>query len=343
MNICETPTSRFNKSNFSIRIYDDNDDDDESKKSAKRRGVFTGFFSNLFFMGPHSFDMNFIDTTATTPNVNESSQAGKNRQQEQEQEQEQEQQQQRLQSKYPFETATNVSEESTYSICSTSDDDDDESSAFIEVRNDYDHHGISTGKSSTTTAGGHQYPEDTNYIYTFRSRTNIIVHFLLELSMLKTHSKFIMFAIFFQFVHNCFTNIAYYYQTKLSAAQRVPLTDIGFALLPKLTGEWWMVSEYIFTVIVAFPAALTFSILFIRWKLPHGKPLYAVNILRRILMTLVCCQSLRIISFLVTTLPGASRQCLYHVPDNLTSQEMVHNVADPGGNPRYDIHIFTLI
>lgn len=172
------------------------------------------------------------------------------------------------------------------------------------------------------------------YIYTFRSRTNIIVHFLMELKMLVTHARFISFAILFQLVHNIFTNIAYYYHTKLSAAQRVPLADVGFAVLPKLKGEWWMVSEYIFLVILIIPSGLSVSILFIRWRSPIGKPLYAVQVLRRICMNLVACQTLRIISFLVTTLPGASRQCLYNVPDNLTSKEMIQGSADPSGNPR---------
>jgi len=172
------------------------------------------------------------------------------------------------------------------------------------------------------------------YIYTFRSRTNVIVHFLLEFAMLVTHARFLIFAILFQFVHNISTNIAYYYHSKLSAAQRVPLADVGFAVLPKLTGEWWMVSEYIFLVMLFLPVSLAVSIFFIRWRPPIGKPLYAVQILRRVCMTLVACQTLRIISFLVTTLPGASRQCLYNVPDNLTSKQMLEGAADPSGNPR---------
>eukprot|EP00560_Eucampia_antarctica_P006948 CAMPEP_0197824798 /NCGR_PEP_ID=MMETSP1437-20131217/2007_1 /TAXON_ID=49252 ORGANISM="Eucampia antarctica, Strain CCMP1452" /NCGR_SAMPLE_ID=MMETSP1437 /ASSEMBLY_ACC=CAM_ASM_001096 /LENGTH=284 /DNA_ID=CAMNT_0043424569 /DNA_START=371 /DNA_END=1225 /DNA_ORIENTATION=+ len=81
------------------------------------------------------------------------------------------------------------------------------------------------------------------------------------------------------------------------------------------------------------PVGLTLSVIIIRWRPPHRKPLYASMILRRVLMTLVACQTLRIISFLITTLPGASRQCLYSVPDDLTSKQMVEGAADPSGNP----------
>jgi PAP2 superfamily C-terminal len=75
------------------------------------------------------------------------------------------------------------------------------------------------------------------------------------------------------------------------------------------------------------------SILVVRWNPPHGRPLYSVPILKRLLITLTACQILRCISFLCTTLPGASRQCLYTVPDNMTRDEMLYGAAPDKGNP----------
>jgi len=136
-----------------------------------------------------------------------------------------------------------------------------------------------------------------------------------------------------QKVHAIMTNIAYYNQTKLSAAQRVPLRDIAFEALPTLTGSWWLLSEYIFWFMFCLSIGLILSIFLVRWSAPHGRSLYVCVIFRRILMTVVCLQVLRCISFLVTTLPGPSRQCLYEVPEYLNATQMIEGSADDSGNP----------
>mmetsp|Transcript_19586 Transcript_19586/g.28373 ORF Transcript_19586/g.28373 Transcript_19586/m.28373 type:complete len:520 (-) Transcript_19586:380-1939(-) len=167
----------------------------------------------------------------------------------------------------------------------------------------------------------------------FRSREQIIIHFLLELRMLRVDLAFIFLMVCFQAFHNAMTNLAYYYHTKLSAAQRVPLADMLFDVLPVFNGAWWMISEYIMLAFIAIIAVSIVSILGVRWNAPHGRPMYCISIIRRMLMTLVSCQFLRIVSFMITTLPGPSRQCLYHVPKDLTAEEMTEGPAPDAGNP----------
>ena len=166
-----------------------------------------------------------------------------------------------------------------------------------------------------------------------RSRTQLIVHFLMELHMLRRDIGIIAFGIVWQWVHSVFTNLAYYYHAQLTAAQRVPLQDIAFGFLPKLQGGLWMASEYLVYSMVAIIVLAILSILFISYSAPHGRPLYCIPILRRMLLTLVFCQTLRIISFMCTTLPGASRQCLYDIQPNTTLTELISGPAPLNGNP----------
>ena len=173
-----------------------------------------------------------------------------------------------------------------------------------------------------------------NYMFSLRSREQIIIHFLLEARMLYTDLFFILFATFYQFFHSAVTNIAYYQHAQLTAANRVPLRDIAFDLLPQLDGDLWIVSEYILLVIIVLAMSCVVSNLVVKWHAPHGRPIYSMQMARRIGVTLICCQTLRMISFLVTTLPGASRQCRYSVPGGLSGEEMVNGPAPEEGNPR---------
>ena len=143
----------------------------------------------------------------------------------------------------------------------------------------------------------------------------------------------IFFGAVFQWVHSVFTNIAYYYHTQLSAAQRIPLKDVAYDILPALTGSLWMVSEYLVYTMLGISVLGMLSCLLVKWKAPHGRPLYTVPIVRRWLVTLSCLQTLRCISFLITTLPGASRQCLYNIPESMSRDEMIYGAAHDRGNP----------
>jgi hypothetical protein len=155
----------------------------------------------------------------------------------------------------------------------------------------------------------------------------------MESKMLRTDLLFILFITFYQFFHSAVTNVAYYQHAQLNAANRVPLKDLAFDMLPPLDGDLWIISEYILFAILAISISCILSTLVVRWNAPHGRPIYAVQIVRRLGMTWIVCQTLRMISFLVTTLPGASRQCRYAVPDELTAFEMLNGPAPDGGNP----------
>ena len=171
------------------------------------------------------------------------------------------------------------------------------------------------------------------YAFVLRSRENVIIHFLMELRMLQIDLPFVLFTTFFQFFHSAITNVAYYQHAQLNAANRVPLQDIAFDYLPPLDGELWVVSEYIFLALLGVTLSCVLSNLIVKWNAPHGKPIYCMQIVRRLLMTWCVCQTLRMISFLITTLPGASRQCRYAVPEGLTSTEMLNGPAPEEGNP----------
>ena len=172
------------------------------------------------------------------------------------------------------------------------------------------------------------------YAFQLRSRENVIIHFLLELRMLQVDILFVLFTIFYQFFHSSITNIAYYQHAQLNAANRIPLRDIAFDYLPQLDGELWMISEYICYTLLGIAITCIVSNLVVKWRAPHGRPIYCMQIVRRLGLTLIVCQTLRMISFLVTTLPGASRQCRYAVPESgLTSDEMLIGPAPDEGNP----------
>mmetsp|Transcript_7879 Transcript_7879/g.11368 ORF Transcript_7879/g.11368 Transcript_7879/m.11368 type:complete len:610 (+) Transcript_7879:490-2319(+) len=166
-----------------------------------------------------------------------------------------------------------------------------------------------------------------------RSWDQIVTHFMLELRMLRRDACFITFVLIYQWVHSVFTNLAYYYHTQLTAAQRVPLMDAGFQALPLLKGSMWMISEYMVYSMVAIVVLSILLILVVRMYPPHGRPLYCIPIVRRMGMTLIVCQTLRIVSFMVTTLPGPARQCMYHVPEDMTRDEMLMGPAHSRGQP----------
>lgn len=182
-------------------------------------------------------------------------------------------------------------------------------------------------------SNGNSYHNQNSGIGRFRSREEIVLHFIMEINMLRRDWVIVFVGVLMQWLHSILTNIAYYYHTQLSAAQRTPLKDIAYEMLPEFKGSWWMVSEYLFLVMIVTFLVSCFSILIIRWNPPHGRPLYGVPIMRRFFMTLTCCQVLRCISFLITTLPGASRQCLYDVPEDMARDELVLGPAHDRGNP----------
>lgn len=168
-----------------------------------------------------------------------------------------------------------------------------------------------------------------------RTGDEMLAQAWIELAIFRKEFFFITFTFLWNFVHSIFTNIVYAFEAKLTAAQRVPLNDLGFNILPELSGSWWIASEYIFVGIILFPIFFALSNFFIKWRPPHQKPLYVALVFKRMLFNVFCCQCLRIVSFMVTTLPGASRQCLYDIEsmNNNTVFDLTHGPANEAGNP----------
>mmetsp|Transcript_6260 Transcript_6260/g.13533 ORF Transcript_6260/g.13533 Transcript_6260/m.13533 type:complete len:634 (+) Transcript_6260:238-2139(+) len=190
-----------------------------------------------------------------------------------------------------------------------------------------------SSNSLGTTAVTATASNNSNYAFTLRSREQIIIHILMELRMAYVDIVFLAFATFYQFFHSAVTNVAYYQHAQLSAANRVPLKDIAFEWLPSLDGELWIISEYFLFGIISISLFCVISNVILSWNAPHGRPIYSMQIVRRMGMTWIVCQTLRMISFLITTLPGASRQCRYSLPEGLTREEMVGMPAPDEGNP----------
>mmetsp|Transcript_20242 Transcript_20242/g.40867 ORF Transcript_20242/g.40867 Transcript_20242/m.40867 type:complete len:282 (+) Transcript_20242:182-1027(+) len=123
-----------------------------------------------------------------------------------------------------------------------------------------------------------------------------------ERPVLKRNYKMLIYCILFQWVHNLSTNIARF----LHIPRQVPLYDIGFVLLPSLgeNNEY----EYLCDVIFAICIGLTVLV----WLSPFvvkrtGQS--SVVMLSRFMAVLVSAQSLRILTFVMTDLPGPSPRC----------------------------------
>lgn len=127
------------------------------------------------------------------------------------------------------------------------------------------------------------------------------MEFLRQWPLFKERWKTILAGAAFQYVHAIFTQLAH----RMARPTAEPLHDLGFTLLPELgqNNEW--VSETIFNTMLASFLIWTFSPF---WQ-ESGKRFYTAVLYARVLVVLVICQSLRILSFTVTTLPSPNYHC----------------------------------
>mmetsp|Transcript_4085 Transcript_4085/g.5874 ORF Transcript_4085/g.5874 Transcript_4085/m.5874 type:complete len:323 (+) Transcript_4085:149-1117(+) len=126
-----------------------------------------------------------------------------------------------------------------------------------------------------------------------------------ELILLQLNYKIFILTILWQYVHSVATNVAYYLHV-----QRPPLADLGFELLPALTKRTQIISEIMFfTCLIATVAFLISPCIYPR------RNLYFTVMISRFSGTLVLAQTLRIVCFLVTTLPGPNYHCRPHSPE----------------------------
>ncbi|KAK9826213.1 hypothetical protein WJX74_000374 [Apatococcus lobatus] len=128
----------------------------------------------------------------------------------------------------------------------------------------------------------------------------IRLEFTIEWPMLLQRWKPIFFGAAFQYVHGIFTQLA----SRMHVPQEVPLPDLGFSIFPALGREQEWISELIFwTMFISF-ALWSFSPFVV-----ERKRFYTVVLYGRLLMVLVVCQTLRILSFTSTQLPGSNYHC----------------------------------
>jgi phosphatidylethanolamine phospholipase C len=129
-----------------------------------------------------------------------------------------------------------------------------------------------------------------------------IQHWQKERILMRQHYKLLLLCVFFQYVHSVATNVAY-----LLHVQREPLYDLGFAALPALSRQMQVVSEVMFFICVTCTILFALSPFVVRSR-PHPH-FYFTVMLARFGACLVLCQSLRIVCFLVTSLPGPNYHC----------------------------------
>ena len=138
-------------------------------------------------------------------------------------------------------------------------------------------------------------------------------------------------------VHSCFTNLVFYLESKLlTGAQRMPLHDLAFDYLPVVTGAWWHFTDYLIYSMLFSVGFLVIISTFVAFNFRERRPIHAVFVLKRYFQTIMILQTLRILSFMFTLLPGSSVQCLYTPTEAQLAgpaSDFVSGVADPAGNP----------
>jgi hypothetical protein len=169
-----------------------------------------------------------------------------------------------------------------------------------------------------------------------RSRPNAWAHFAVNLAVLAAEWKLLLFGVGWQLVHSTATNLVYYLEaTRLTAAQRLPLHDLGFEALPLLSGAMWGLSDFLLVTIIVFVVATVPLSLVVAFRKPDRKPLFIAFAARRFFLSLVILQTLRMVSFTVTLLPGSSYQCLYTLTDAQkagVAGRLAEGLAAPEGN-----------
>ncbi|DBA04919.1 TPA: hypothetical protein N0F65_006921, partial [Lagenidium giganteum] len=145
--------------------------------------------------------------------------------------------------------------------------------------------------------------------FQLRDKENFLRYVRIELQLLMAEWKVLLPCTIFQYVHGIFHNWAYYIQGHmLSIEQRFPLYDLGFKLMPELKEKDSHWSEYLVFGGVFAPAILLVLSIPVFRQNPR-KPRFMVIILKRVLLHLSIALSFRIISFMVTALPGPARHC----------------------------------
>ncbi|BBN14972.1 hypothetical protein MPTK1_6g15920 [Marchantia polymorpha subsp. ruderalis] len=127
----------------------------------------------------------------------------------------------------------------------------------------------------------------------------IVMETIVEWPLLLEKWRFLLFGLVFQYFHGVAARIAHYLHRPGPI-----LHDLGFDLLPELGPEKAWISETVFTFIFTTFVLWTFHPFVF-----NNKRFYTVYLWYRVLAMLVIAQTMRIVSFLVTQLPGPNYHC----------------------------------
>ncbi|KAM7259886.1 hypothetical protein ACFE04_015627 [Oxalis oulophora] len=120
-----------------------------------------------------------------------------------------------------------------------------------------------------------------------------------EIMILQENWRLILCGIIFQYIHGLAAHGVHYIHRPGPTLQ-----DTGFTLLPELGRNKAYVSETLFVFIFVSFTLWTFHPFIL-----NSKKIYTVHIWCRVLAYLVVCQSLRIVTFYATQLPGPNYHC----------------------------------
>ncbi|XP_015873922.2 phosphatidylinositol:ceramide inositolphosphotransferase 1 [Ziziphus jujuba] len=127
----------------------------------------------------------------------------------------------------------------------------------------------------------------------------ISTELFVEISLLAENWKYLLAGIFFQYLHGLAAHGIHYLHRPGPTLQ-----DAGFFFLPELGKQRAYMSESLFSTIFCSFALWTFHPFIFQ-----SKKIYTVLVWCRVLAFLVACQSLRIITFYSTHLPGPNYHC----------------------------------
>jgi len=120
-----------------------------------------------------------------------------------------------------------------------------------------------------------------------------------ERPILAKNYKFIITCIMFQCIHNLAANLA-----RFVHITQTPLYDLGFAIVPPLNPKYDFACDLVFSICTVITVVVWLSPFFDRKSI-----IFSTGILARFLGVLVLAQSLRILTFVMTDLPGPSPRC----------------------------------
>ncbi|GJP31249.1 hypothetical protein CLOM_g23334 [Closterium sp. NIES-68] len=137
-----------------------------------------------------------------------------------------------------------------------------------------------------------------------------------EWPLFKEKWTIIVSGILFQFIHGFLTRTAHFLH-----APRPLLHDVGFELVPEIGPENFFISEYLFFAIFIPCCIWTFHP-FVCTK----KQFYTVLLWCKVLTVFVICQTLRVLSFTATQLPGPAPHCRQGSPTAILKYTGLHDV-----------------